>query len=341
MGLFDVFAGVAQDTVKATAELLVGRTSLLYQAGFASRAMDPVHDPLHLGPLHLTQSVNFGNDPVSPKLVMVPAAPAQGRPAGARLTVQWPLDSEGNPVVSTDGFIVGTAVHPFPPGLDLFKITARFEMAEGPHGVSDAWAAVLNVRKGAIPDTITDRKERIAVTLQAAFNSAAGTHGAKMNTPNGAPPGTAYPIPRGLGGGAFVPEAVRDAVYSMEPFRSGFTLELLVDRRADIARAGLTARFHSHQHVERRWFVHDLVGISKGTISAAGLNIAIVGGTGPASVTVTDFRIYSIRRGIFDALGTLPLIGTEIAGVLADVRQKDFRDEAGGTSGGGVIRDQL
>ena len=51
MGILDVMGAVAQDSVKATAELLVGRNSLVYQAGFANRDMEPVHDPLHLGPL--------------------------------------------------------------------------------------------------------------------------------------------------------------------------------------------------------------------------------------------------------------------------------------------------
>lgn len=315
----DVVAG-AVDVVKASGHLLAGVTSLVYQAGFTNRAMDPLVDVLGLGPLQLTQTANLGADPLEAKLDMIPAQPAQGRPAGARLTLERPLGADGSPL-TTETIAVGLVGNPFPAGLDLFMITGRFELAEGPHEVPDAWAVTVQARQGDVPDTITDRRQRITVTLQSSYNAAASDlYGARMNTPGGAPPGTPYPIPSGLGSGPWVPEAVRDAVYSMEPFRSGFELELLVDRRADIGRAGLHARFHSNPYIERRWFVHDLIGVSKGAINTAGFMLAIAGGNGPAAVTITDFRIYRVRRGILDVLGTLPFAGNAIAGVLNEMR---------------------
>ena len=320
MGVIDdVVAGTA-DVVKASGHLLAGVTTLVYQAGFANRAMDPVVDVLQLGPLHLTQTTNLGSDPLESKLEMIPAQPAQGRPAGARLKLARPLGVDGAPL-TTETIAVGAVVHPFPASLELFMLTARYELAEGPHGVPDAWAATVQARQGDIPDTITDRHQRIVVTLQSSYNAAAtDSYGARMNTPGGGPPGTPYPIPSGLGSGPWVPIAVRDAVYSMEPFRSGFGLELLVDRRADAGRAGLHARFHSNPYTERRWFAHDLIGITKGAITTAGFMLAIAGGNGPVAITVTDVRIYRVRRGILDVLGTLPFVGNAVAGVLNDMR---------------------
>lgn len=315
----DVVAGAA-DVVKASGHLLAGVTSLVYQAGFANRALEPVVDVLHLGPLHPTQTASLGSDPLEPKLEMIPAQPAQGRPAGLRLMLERPLGADGNPL-TTNLVAVGAVVNPFPAGLELFMLTGRFELASGPHDVPDAWAVTVQARQGDIPDAITDRRQRITVTLQSSYNAAAtDSYGARMNTPGGGPVGTAFPIPNGLGSGPWVPDAVRDAVYSMDPFRSGFELEQLVDRRADIGRAGLQARFHSNPYIERRWFVHDLIGISKGPITTVGFMLAIAGGNGPVQVTVTDFRIYRVRRGILDVLGTLPFVGSSVAGVLNDMR---------------------
>jgi hypothetical protein len=320
MGVIDDVVAGAADVVKATGHLLAGVTTLIYQAGFENRALDPVVDVMHLGPLHPTQTASLGSDPLGPKLEMVPAQPAQGRPAGLRLKLARPLGADGTPL-TTEAVAVGAVVHPFPPGLDLFMLTGRFELAEGPHGMPDAWAVTIQARQGDIPDTITDRRQRITVTLQSSYNAAAtDPYGARMNTPGGGPPGTPYPIPSGLGSGPWVPEAVRDGLYSMEPFRSGFKLEQLVDRRADIGRAGLHARIHSNPYIERRWFVHDLIGISKGPITTAGFMLAIAGGNGPVEVTVTDFRIYRVRRGIFDVLTALPFVGGAVAGVLNDMR---------------------
>jgi hypothetical protein len=69
-----------------------------------------------------------------------------------------------------------------------------------------------------------------------------------------------------------------------------------------------------------RWFVHDLIGVSKGAITCAGFMVAIAAGDGPVAVTVTEFRIYRVRRGILDVFGTLPVVGSAVAGVLNDMR---------------------
>jgi hypothetical protein len=43
-------------------------------------------------------------------------------------------------------------------------------------------------------------------------------------------------------------------------------------------------------------------------------------GNGPVAVTVTDFRIYRVRRGILDVLGTFTIVGNAVAGILNDMR---------------------
>ena len=319
MGVFEDVVASTGEIVKATGHLLAGVTTLVYDAGFADRAMHPVLDVLNMGELHLTQGASLGNDPLDPKLEIIPAQPALGRPWGARLTLERPLGADGTPL-ATGTIGVGAVVDSFPPGLELFMITARFELADGPHGTGHTWAATVQARQGEILDTITDHRQRIVVSLQSAYNTAAADYGARMNTPGGAPPGTPYPIPTGLGTGPWLPNAVRDVVYSQDPYRSQFQLELLVDRRADVGRAGLHSRFHSNPFMQRRWFAHDLIGVNKGTITCAGFVLAIAAGNGPVTVTVTEFRIYRIRRGLLDVLGEFPIIGSAVAGVLNDIR---------------------
>jgi hypothetical protein len=48
--------------------LLTGHATLVYQAGFVDRNLEPKVDLLNLGCLHLTQSSSLHGDPLQPKL---------------------------------------------------------------------------------------------------------------------------------------------------------------------------------------------------------------------------------------------------------------------------------
>ena len=268
---------------------------LIYQAGFENNAFMPPTDLLGLGPLQLTQSPEL---PGSARTDVL-------KQSGLRLTVT----RTSSPDTDKDDTYVG-AVVPFRDDIDLFKIRATFELPEWDSVAQKyGWAMVLFVRKGDYPA----RDERTTVTLQSALNTD-GLFG-KVNTPGGPAVDPANAAPE-------IPESIRAAIFdSGDRSGSTFTLELLVNRRNKVARAGFEPRarlwarwfpgrggflYRWMPYAKHRWFTHRLItpplpGDPVGPIESAGFAIAITKeGLGTASATVTDFRIYTLS--LFDIL---------------------------------------
>jgi len=333
--LNDLFAGTA-DVVKAVGQLLSGRTELVYQAGFLAYqpnfahpspdwfsaqdvlpVIEPTVDLFHLGHLQFTQSSSLDGHPLEPNVAMVPADWNQGILPGVRLQMQRPSDVDPKVAVG-----VGAVVYPFPSGLDLFKVTVGFQLAQPANDQANRFACVVAARKGGVPDTVMDpRTERISATLHWSYNATAGHYEAQVNTPAGAPLGTPFPIQMGKGGHPPVPTTVRNAVYSMQPGPSLFELELLINRGTNVARVRLTAfNYTSHPYVEEWWFVHELIPASAGDMSAVGFGLSIPGdgGNGPVAVTIRKFEIHNVRRGMMDVLTTLSVPRSVLAGLSND-----------------------
>lgn len=111
----------------------------------------------------------------------------------------------------------------------------------------------------------------------------------------------------GAGSGEPFPQAVTDWLVSSECGRETsateavFSLELIVDRRAQDAFATIRARLvpdaAGREHGEARAFEHSFLDPLKGPITAAGFSLAVNNGDGPVCVTVRDFRIYGLTPG--------------------------------------------
>ena len=227
---------------------MVGRTFLLYRAGFKDWNLEPAYDQLELGPLQLSTSANLASWPAFvPTVTMIPASLPDRPFGGARFALARPIAPADRPL---DGTIsLGAVVHPFPAGVDIFTVTATFEAPAGPAGEGDTWAVVVHARAGGVADTAT-RDTRIAVTLQSAWNAHTlvafrSVRGARMNTVGGAPPGEPYTM--GSGGGEWLPQTVCEWLLSpAEGTTSVFRLELLVDRKAHVGQAWIEARVLPH-----------------------------------------------------------------------------------------------
>jgi hypothetical protein len=340
MTLADRVVEAGQEILTGFAQLLVGQPRLLYQAGFADRNLQPVFDPLHLGPLQRTATPGLAITDQS--MEMIPPSPSRPH-GGARFTVSWPPEIQSGPVS------LGAAVLSFPPKLNVFRIQATFSRPQGPHGEDDAWATVVHARSAGSVE-LTARDQRITVTLQSAWNAEdalPGQPGVKVNTP----------LPTlGAGSGPWLPPEVYAMLFpgiaaapgpippppppDDPPSAAVFSLELRVDRRPPIGDATLYVRAVSDGYVvdpgpgylvgyaHHRTFVHPFMAFTAtdGTpnvIGAAGVGIAIARGTGPASVTVQDFRIYGLTGwDILNDLVSATWMPDGAVGVMLSVRNR-------------------
>lgn len=339
MALAGRFTRAGQGILTAIARVLVGSPRLLYRAGFAERCLEPDFDPLGLGNLQRTATPGVPLLDESMQLV----------DGGARFTITGPPPVPGEPVA------LGAAVEKFPPGLHAFRIMATFGRPEGPHTQEDAWAAVVHARRANIEPI--ERDQRIAVTLQSAWNDSdaaawlPGRPGAKMNTPlpaSGAGAGSWLPprafaalFPVIASASAVQPSAIEAerSDVSLPSSRPVFTLALRVDRRIPAGEAALYVRATGDGYMvdpelgywvgyaERRSFVHPFMAFPRNPaaddIGAAGVLIAIARGSGPASVTLLDFRIFGLgsRDLLYDLLSA-SWMPDGVAAVLRPVHRR-------------------
>lgn len=287
---------------------------LMYRAGF-TKGLEPVGGDPALGPLQYTQAHTLDE---LPTVGITPLDDHSGLLAS--VLRDFPEDDSDIPAgQKKDDCYVAEVVNPFPHNISYFKVRATFE---GPHGAFDnaddyGWAMVVFARKGPV-DYWPTRDERVTVTLQSGRKSGVST--LRMNTPGGAKPGTAYPYPSSSGQGPLLPEILRKVIFgSGDPadseVPSKFTLELLIDRESDIARAGIECRINRDEFgsrsqftdfTQRRWFIHHLLSgrirsdppsplVQKMPIDTVGFALAVASGKGNATVKIRGFEIYRLN----------------------------------------------
>lgn len=284
---------------------------LIYDVTFYNGTFEPVFGHKY-GPLQITQP------PDLPGVAEMKAV----SPSGLRLTLTRTKASEdtpGDPCRKTDDCYIGAVLYPFPADLDAFKIRATFELPRWQDGIElpelgsrghspadYAWAMVVFARVGDAR-YVPVRWERTTVTLQSTRES--GKLEARMNTPCGAPEGTpSYsfdnPYPRSPRPDP-IPDDVRKGIFEST---ERVTIELLIDRKGEIARAGLEAVIPGNPpkpYRDHRWFVNpNIAGEMKGPIDSVGFAIANASGladvskvdpvTVSASVIIREFSVYKL-----------------------------------------------
>jgi len=271
---------------------------LIYQAGFATEALEPICDDTGtLGPLQLTQAPDVSG-PASDKMGISSSR--------AKFTLTRPKELSAN---VRDNCYVGAVVNPFPRSIGYFKIQATFELPTwSGSATAYGWAPVIFYRRGGV-DYWPYRDDRPTVSLRSSL--ANGVLTVQMNMP-----GQSTQIAP-----VVMPSEVAGEINSGDPVRSSFTLELLV-ARAQLGRARARVEAHTSgppgAYSVSRWFKHKLITEERASYDprnqpdltfppgdrphneqsdSVGFALAIASANeeGTASITISDFRIYQLN----------------------------------------------
>ena len=232
---------------------------LMYHATFGNGSLDSGLDPLGFGPMKPGDAQIANSTPTW-------AAERGGITLGVTrptVTVIGPVSSalSVTPVDFDQGSVLG--------------LRATFVAPDGPHETGTQFAVTLGARTGDEDDLFAET--RTAVTFQVRAN------GARLNVVGASPP---LNLPN-------MPQRAYDAIFDpVHPH--AFTLELLIDRVSGAGEATLIAQ-HWVQSVPFQPAM--LKALSGPNITAVGVSIALASGSGhTASVRVTDFQIFGVRR---------------------------------------------
>ena len=241
----------------STASLAAPQTNRLdfgYLVPFANGSLDPVVDPLGIGPMQTGNS-------------QVPGINTSWTPQGGDivLEVTRPATAGGGPVAAG---VFATPVN-FATGT-VFEEHATFIQPVGPHATGNIWAIGLGARTGGNNDL--DSETRAAATLQVRGTSL------RLNAL-----GAAVPTRLDL------PQDVYDEIFNPANPQP-FTLELLVDRVSGAGRVSLKI---DDRTFSRDFQFQAFTADSGPTIAAVGPSVAIASASGQtASVHLREFRIF-------------------------------------------------
>jgi hypothetical protein len=232
---------------------------LVYHATFGNGSLDSGVDPLGLGPMKPGDSQIANSSPTW--------TVEQG---GITLGVTRPTVTVTGPVSA------GLFVTPvdFDQG-SVLGLRATFVAPAGPHETGTQFAVTLGARTGDEDDLFAETRN--AVTFQVRAN------GARLNVVGASPP---VNLPN-------MPQKAYDAIFDPVHPHS-FTLEFVIDRLSGAGEATLIAK-HWIQSVPFQ--PSAFKALSGPDITAVGVSIAAASGSGQtASVRVTDFQIFAVRR---------------------------------------------
>jgi len=292
----------------AIAQWFVGEPFVFYQAGFADAQMNPIIDEYDLGPLQHTMSTNISAGAVSTAWV----PPGKSAPnGGMRLTLSRPTGLAENVTINA-GLVI---LNPLPRDANVLIVRATFLDLNGPHGAKDAWGSVVLAREDGIPDEARSLTA-VRVALQRACRETdlveplrCLLRGVRMVAPRGEP-----------NSGDWFPDGVYKELFETSPFDDGisfvdysvFGLDLLVDRWGGPA----VASVQTFSYSQSLTFVHlELASINN--LTAAGVNVAIPSGNGPAAVTVRDFQMIGMKSKPWTSLPIIRSLAVWLLGVSA------------------------
>jgi hypothetical protein len=292
------------------AQWLVGEPYVFYRAGLADANLAPVIDWYHLGNLYTTISTNISAFPSALSTTMIAPGPDLAT-GGIRLTLTRPPHSKGT---INAGLVV---LRPLPPDSNALVVAAKFVQLRGPNGPVDRWGVVVHAREGGIPDE-AQTPSAIRVAPQSA--------------PLHVDPTATGPVPRGVklitpnvlnSEGQWFPDTAYEELFEKPPFDAGishvdysqFALELSINRWGPAGVASVqTFSYREDRQIDRH---PELAATDK--LSAAGVNVAILVGSGPVTVTVCDFCLIGMRAKRWISFPIVKLLATAL------MRRRFFR----------------
>jgi hypothetical protein len=277
--------------LRSLAQSLVGEPYLFYQVTFKDGVRWPIIDLYHLGDLKRTMSTNISGYPEV--FSAIPAFGPGTTAGGIALRLSRPIHADPTQPSINAGLVV---LNPFPADASALMVRATCLQLEGPHGESDVWGCVVHAREGGIDD-IAQRKDAIRLALQTSLRPAPdpgllipSKPGVRMVTPGST-------TDSGLND--WFPDAVYKQLFptlltNLTIEHSTFTLELRISRSGPPAVVSFCTSCTGSSFSKSREFRHpELARV--GSLTAAGVNIAIPQGNGPASMIVKDFQLLGLR----------------------------------------------
>jgi len=280
--------------LRSIAQSLVGVPFVFYRVTFKDGTHTPIIDFYNLGDLKRTMSTN-----ISPYTWAFSAIPALGpgtSAGGIALRLTRPIPANPTQPSINAGLVV---LNPFPADANVLMVRATCLQLEGPHGESDAWGCVVHTREGDIDD-IAQRKDAIRLALQTAVGPTSRP-GVRMLTPGST-------TDSGLDD--WFPDSVYEQLFperltNLTIEQSTFTLDLRISRSGPPAVVSISTPYTFPESLEffpfftesfsksREIFHPELARVA--SLTAAGVNVAIPQGNGPASMIVRDFQLLGLR----------------------------------------------
>jgi hypothetical protein len=290
--------------LRSIAQWFVGEPYLFYRVNFKDGTRTPIIDFYHLGDLKTTTTTNISG--YTGVFSAIPALGPGTSDGGIALRLTRPTHPDPTLPSINGGLVV---LNPFPADASVLMVRATCLQLEGPHTTTDAWGSVVQAREGDLAD-VAQRKDAIRLALQTAFRPdpgllTSGNPGVRMLTPGST---------TNSGLDEWFPDSVFQQLFptlltNLTIEHSAFTLDLRISRWGPPAVASFCTRSYSKSRES-----YHLELARAGNLTAAGVNIAIPQGNGPASMIVRDFQLLGLRAK--------PWTSSRIVKILVSVLQR-------------------